>query len=47
MEMPTETTVIQGVPSIPEHGWYINVHRTTDLSTQTGFDPITCGNVED
>lgn len=43
----TETTVIQGVQSIPEHGWYINVHRTTNLSNQTGFDPIACGNVED
>ena len=43
----TATTVIHGVHSIPEHGWYINVHRTTDLSNQTGFDPISCGNVED
>lgn len=43
----TATTVIHGVHSIPEYGWYINVHRTTDLSNQTGFDPISCGNVED
>lgn len=41
----TATTVISGVRSIPGRGWYINVHRTTDLSTQTGFDPIACGNV--
>jgi hypothetical protein len=41
----TETTVIPYVASIPAHGWYINVHLSTDLSTQTGFDPIVCGNV--
>jgi CHRD domain len=39
-------TVIEGVSSIPENAWYVNVHRSTDLSTQTGFDPIACGNVE-
>lgn len=41
------TTVINNVSltAIPEHGWYINVHFGTDLSTQTGFDPIACGNV--
>lgn len=38
-------TVIPNVSSIPRSGWYINIHRTTDLSTQTGFDPIMCGNV--
>jgi hypothetical protein len=43
----TATTVIHGVHSIPEHGWYINVHRTTVLTNQTDFDPISCGNVED
>jgi quercetin dioxygenase-like cupin family protein len=43
----TSVTVINDVESIPESGWYVNVHRSTDLSTQTGFDPITCGNVED
>jgi hypothetical protein len=42
----TATTVIHGVHSIPEQGWYINVHRTTILTNQTGFDPIACGNVE-
>jgi hypothetical protein len=40
-----ETTVVHGVTSIPYSGWYVNVHRTTDLSTQTGFDPIACGDV--
>jgi hypothetical protein len=42
----TATTVIHDVKSIPEDAWYVNVHRTTDLTTQTGFDPIACGNVE-
>ena len=40
------TTVINGVERIPSAGWYVNVHRSTDLSTQTGFDPIACGNVK-
>ena len=39
------TTVIPNVTSIPEHGWYINIHRVTALGTQTGFDPIACGDV--
>jgi Cu/Zn superoxide dismutase len=41
----TSTTTIQNVTSIPATGWYVNVHNGTDLSTQTGFDPITCGDV--
>jgi hypothetical protein len=41
----TATTVIKNVKGIPANGWYVNVHRTTNLSTQTGFDPIACGNV--
>lgn len=43
----TSVTVIHNVKSIPESGWYVNVHRSRDLTTQTGFDPIACGNVED
>ncbi|GAC1405574.1 MAG: hypothetical protein NVS4B12_15850 [Ktedonobacteraceae bacterium] len=43
----TSTTVIQDVETIPEDAWYVNVHRSTNLSTQTGFDPIACGNVEE
>jgi CHRD domain len=39
------TTVITGVTSVPEAGWYLTVHRTTDLSTQTNSDPIACGDV--
>jgi hypothetical protein len=39
------TTVIKGVHSIPRSGWYVNVHRSTNISTQTGFDPIACGNI--
>jgi hypothetical protein len=52
----TSTTVIPKVSSIPASGWYVNVHQgatntphssdpNNDLSTQTGFDPIACGNV--
>jgi hypothetical protein len=39
------TTVITGVTAVPEAGWYLIVHRTTDLSTQTNSDPIACGDV--
>ena len=39
------TTTIHNVASIPAHGWYVNVHYGTDISTQTGFDPIACGNI--
>lgn len=41
----TITTIIQNVMTIPARGWYINMHNSTDMSTQTGFDPIACGNV--
>lgn len=39
------TTKIQNIETIPANGWYVNVHRTTDLANQTGFDPIACGDV--
>lgn len=39
------TTTIKNVTSIPSRNWFVNVHYSTDLSTQTGFDPIACGNV--
>lgn len=39
------TTTIKNVSSLPGSGWYVNVHYSTDLSTQTGFNPIACGNV--
>jgi CHRD domain-containing protein len=42
----TSTTVINDVETIPQNAWYVNVHRSTDLTTQTGFDPIACGNVK-
>ncbi len=42
----TSTTVIKDVETIPQNAWYVNVHRSTDLTTQTGFDPIACGNVK-
>ena len=38
-------TVITGVKAIPVTGWYLNVHFSTDLTTQTGYDVIACGNV--
>lgn len=41
----TSTTVINNVSSIPDTGWYVNVHSASsknDLSSQTGFDPIAC-----
>ncbi len=38
------TTVITGVSSAPD-AWYLTVHQTTDLTTQTGSDPIACGDV--
>jgi hypothetical protein len=39
------TTTIPNVTTIPATGWYVNVHNGVDLSTQTGFDPISCGDV--
>ena len=44
----TSTTTIDQVTSIPTSGWYITVHfggTADELSTQTGSDPIACGNV--
>jgi hypothetical protein len=43
----TTVTVFTNVEQIPEYGWYVNVHRTTMLTNQTGFDPIACGNVRE
>jgi len=43
----TSITVIKGVKEIPDKGWYVNVHFSTDLTNQTGFDPIACGNVSE
>ncbi len=37
-------TTIEGVQAIPPD-WYINVHSGTDLKTQTGFQPVACGDV--
>ena len=39
------TTTIKNVSSIPGRGWYVHVHYSTDIATQTGFNPIACGNV--
>ncbi|GAC1590957.1 MAG: hypothetical protein NVS4B1_35960 [Ktedonobacteraceae bacterium] len=43
----TSTTVIRDVETIPDDAWYVNVHNSTRLSTQSGFDPIACGNVKE
>lgn len=43
----TSKTTILNVSSIPTN-WYVNVHLAAtpaDLGTQTGFDPLACGNV--
>jgi Cu/Zn superoxide dismutase len=40
-----ETTSIKNVKTIPASGWYVNVHYSTNITTQTGFNPIACGNV--
>ena len=40
-----KTVTFNNVPNIPTNGWTINVHYTDDLSTQTGYNPILCGNV--
>ena len=41
-----ETTTIKNVLSIPSSGWFVNLHYSTALSTQTGYDPIACGDVK-
>lgn len=43
----TSTTSIPKVTSIAK-GWYVNVHlaaTAAELNTQTGFDPLVCGDV--
>lgn len=42
----TTTTTIKNVTSIPASGWYVNIHNGTDMSNQTSFDPIACGDVK-
>ncbi len=37
-------TTIKGVQAIP-NDWFVNVHNSTDLTTQAGFQPIACGDV--
>lgn len=39
------TASFNNVDTIPAYGWYIHVHYSTDLSTQTGYNPISCGNI--
>jgi Cu/Zn superoxide dismutase len=42
------TTVISKVDAIPRNGWYVNIHLGDSekaLKSQTGFDPIACGDI--
>jgi hypothetical protein len=39
-----EVTIIQNVTSLPNN-WFINVHNSTDLTTQAGYQPVACGDV--
>ena len=44
----TSTTTVDNVTSISSSGWYVNIHlggTKDEVSTQTGDDPIACGNV--
>lgn len=41
----SETVTIPNVSSIPSGQWYVNVHRTSEITTSTGFDPVICGDV--
>ena len=41
----TAVTTVPGVSSIPSGQWYLNVHGSTDINNQTGFDPIACGDI--
>ncbi len=40
-----KTVTFNHVHSIPASGWDVNVHLLENISTQTGYDPILCGNV--
>jgi hypothetical protein len=41
----TSTTTIPNVSAIATGQWYVNVHRGPALTDQTGFDPVSCGDV--
>lgn len=41
----TSTTTLANVSSIPVYGWYVVVHRGTNLDSAIDFDEILCGNV--
>ena len=40
-----KTVTFDNVKSIPASGWDVNVHLLENISTQTGYDPILCGDV--
>lgn len=39
------TTVIRNVSSIPSSGWHLTIHYGSNISNQTGNNPIACGNI--
>jgi len=41
----TEMVTFDNVTSIPASGWYVNVHRGTNMQSSIDFDPIACGDV--
>jgi len=41
----TESVMFDNVTSIPTSGWYVNVHRGTNMQSSIDFDPIACGDV--
>lgn len=43
--MKTVTFHDVDISSIPQNAWDVNVHFSTNLTTQTGYDPILCGDV--
>ncbi|GCF08194.1 CHRD domain-containing protein [Dictyobacter arantiisoli] len=38
-------TILHHVSAIPSHGWFINVHFGTDLTTQVDYDVIASGDI--
>jgi hypothetical protein len=41
----TETMTFPHVASIPDQGWYVNVHDGAAVNSQMLFNPIVCGDV--
>jgi hypothetical protein len=41
----TEMVTFDNVTSIHASGWYVNVHRGTNMQSSIDYDPIACGDV--